>query len=53
MDLTQLRSSAKLRTVLARSLDATVVQRGDLFRMLRECEAALTIADAELAQIAN
>ena len=53
VDLTQIRSSPRLRVALARSLDATVVQRGDLYRMLQECESVLAIADAELERMPN
>lgn len=53
IDFSRLRSSAELRTALARSLDLTVVQRGDLFRMLLLCEEVLEMAERELQRLTN
>ena len=48
VDLDRLRESEAFRIALARSLDATNNQRGDLHRMLLECEAVLEMAEAEV-----
>ena len=49
VDLSRLRSSSDFRTALARGLDATAVQRGDFYRMLKNCEEVLALAEAELS----
>lgn len=51
LDLTPARSSQRFRTVLARGLDASVVQRGDAYRMLGECERVLALAEQELVRM--
>ena len=52
-DVFSLRSSRDFRAVLGISLDATVVQRGDLYRMLQECEHVLALAESELRLLTN
>jgi len=53
IDLDRFRASEAFRIALSRSLDATVIQRGDLHRMLGECETALAIAEAAAARFAG
>ena len=51
ISLDQLRNSHSFRKVLARSLDMTVVQRGDLYRMLQLCQEVSHQFDLELEEI--
>ena len=53
VDLLEATSSNRLRTALARNLDAAVVQHGDLYRMLRQCEEVLGQAEKELERLAR
>jgi len=51
VDIGRLRSDGSFRAALARGLDATVVQRGDLYRMLQACETVLALAEAQLGEL--
>ena len=50
IEIELIRSSSEFRTALARSLDFTVVQQGDLYRMLQICENVLETVEQELEQ---
>jgi hypothetical protein len=51
VDLSRARSSQELRGALVGNLDAAIVQHGDLYRMLLECENVLSMADEELERL--
>ncbi len=53
VDLSRARSSEELRTALVKNLDAAIVQHGDFYRMLLQCEEVLALAEKELDQLAN
>lgn len=53
VDLTALRTRPAFRVALGVGLDATVVQRGNLFRLLAACKDVLALAEAELARLTN
>lgn len=50
VDLSRLRSSQAFRTALARNLNYTVVQIGDLHRMRQEAERVLATAEDSLGK---
>ena len=53
VDLSRARSSEELRTALVKNLDAAIVQHGDFYRMLLQCEGVLALAEKELDRLAS
>ena len=51
VDLSRARSSEELRTALVKNLDAAIVQHGDFYRMLLQCEGVLALAEKELDRL--
>ena len=48
IDLARIRGNSAFRTALARNLDATILQLGDVQRMLIKCEGVLNLVQQEI-----